>query len=89
VVCGGVGEYKIILKASVAAKIEAIEPHRERCTLRWKIAALIGDPRPPTVEVFPGYADRCRLRHGRYRIIYKVDDIRNEVTIVAVGHRRR
>jgi mRNA-degrading endonuclease RelE of RelBE toxin-antitoxin system len=82
-------EYKILLKASAADRIEAVEPHRDRCTLRWKIAALIGDPRPAAVEPFPGYTDRYRLRHRWYRIVYYIDDRRKEVTIVAIGYRKR
>jgi mRNA-degrading endonuclease RelE of RelBE toxin-antitoxin system len=82
-------EFKILLKVSAAVRIEAIEPRRDRCALRWKIAALIGDPRPAATELFPGYTDRYRLRHGCYRIVYRIDDQRKEVTIIALGHRRR
>ncbi len=45
--------------------------------------------RPPSVEIFPGYADRYRVRHGRFRIVYHVDDRRKEATIVSVGYRIR
>jgi mRNA-degrading endonuclease RelE of RelBE toxin-antitoxin system len=82
-------EYKIFLKASVAAAVEAVEPQRDRRALRLKVAGLIGNPRPPTVEPLPGYADRYRLRHGRFRIVYRVDDSRKEATIVSIGYRTR
>jgi mRNA-degrading endonuclease RelE of RelBE toxin-antitoxin system len=81
--------YHIFLKASAAATLEAIEPHRDRRLLRLKAAGLIGNPRPHGTETLPGYADRCRLRHGRFRIVYRVDDRRKEVTIVSVGYRTR
>jgi mRNA-degrading endonuclease RelE of RelBE toxin-antitoxin system len=35
-----------------------------------------------------GYADHYRIRQGRYRIIYLIDDERREVTIFKIGHRR-
>ncbi len=82
-------EYRVLLKASAAVRIEAIEPRRDRCRLRWRIAALIGDPRPAGIETLPGYTDRYRLRHGGYRVVYRIDDSRKEVIIVAVGYRRR
>jgi mRNA-degrading endonuclease RelE of RelBE toxin-antitoxin system len=88
-VCDAVAEYKILLKASVATMLEEVEPRRDRRVLRFKVAALIGNPRPAAVEPLPGYADRYRLRHGRFRIVYHVDDRRKEVTIVSVGYRTR
>ena len=81
--------YKIFLKASVAATLEAVELHRDRRALRLKVAGLIGNPRPPSAETLPGYADRYRLRHGRFRIVYYIDDRRKEATIVSVGYRTR
>jgi len=88
-VCDVVAAYKVFLKVSVAATMEAIEPHRDRRALRLKVAGLVGNPRPPSVEIFPGYADRYRVRHGRFRIVYHVDDRRKEATIVSVGYRIR
>ncbi len=32
--------------------------------------------------------NRCRLRVGDYRIIYVFDPARNEIHLLAVGHRR-
>jgi len=33
-------------------------------------------------------ADKCRLRVGDYRVIYRFDAARSEVFLVAIGHRR-
>jgi len=88
-VCDAVAVYKVLLKASAAATLEAIEPHRDRRALRLKVAGLIGNPRPAAVETLPGYADRYRLRHGRFRIVYHIDDRRKEATIFSVGYHTR
>jgi mRNA-degrading endonuclease RelE of RelBE toxin-antitoxin system len=32
--------------------------------------------------------DKCRLRIGDYRVIYRFDPVRGEIYLVAVGHRR-
>lgn len=81
--------YKVFLKDSAAVTLEAVEPHRDRRVLRLKVAGLMGHPRPPAVETLPGYMDRYRLRHGKFRIVYQVDDRRKEATIVAIGYRTR
>ena len=33
-------------------------------------------------------SESCRLRVGDYRIIYRVDNVRNVIHLLAVGHRR-
>lgn len=33
-------------------------------------------------------SDRCRLRIGDYRVIYRFDLARGEIYLVAIGHRR-
>ncbi len=81
-------EYSIVLTATAAERLEAVEPHRDRRVLRFKIAALTLNPRPSGVETFPGYTDRCRLRHRGYRILYSIDESRKAVTIIGVGYRR-
>lgn len=44
------------------------------------------------LETFPHYrmtgGDRYRLRVGDYRVIYKFDTEKQEVYLLAVGHRR-
>ena len=29
-----------------------------------------------------------RIRVGSYRVVYEIDDVRKQVTVVAIGHRR-
>ena len=33
-------------------------------------------------------SDKCRLRIGDYRVIYRFDAVREEIYLVAIGHRR-
>jgi mRNA-degrading endonuclease RelE of RelBE toxin-antitoxin system len=81
-------EYSIVLKATAAERLEAVEPQRDRRVLRFKIAGLTMNPRPSGVETFPGYTDRCRLRHRGYRILYSIDESGKAVTIIGIGYRR-
>jgi mRNA interferase RelE/StbE len=81
--CGAVGDYRIVLKSFAASRIEAVDPRAARCRIRGQIAVLADEPRPPVAEPLPGYANRFRIRVGRFRILYEVDESRNEVTIVS------
>ena len=44
------------------------------------------DPRPPGHET-PTGQDRYRVRQGRYRIVYSIQDKDLTVWVVKVGHR--
>lgn len=50
-----------------------------------RIKNLGNDPRPPGGEKLTGL-ERYRLRQGRYRIIYSIQDDELTVWIVTVGH---
>ena len=81
-------EYKLLLKASAAKEIDAVDSKADRRRIVEKIAALSANPRPHGSEKLAGYDDRYRLRRGNYRIVYLVDDAQLELTIFRVGHRR-
>lgn len=84
--CGAVGDYRILLKSFAASRIEAVDPRAARSRIRGQIAVLADEPRPAAAEQLPGYANRFRIRVGRFRILYQVDESRNEVTIVSFEH---
>jgi mRNA-degrading endonuclease RelE of RelBE toxin-antitoxin system len=84
----GVDEYRVFLKVTAAERLEAVEPRQDRFVLRARIAALIGNPRPPKSECLPGYTDHCRLRHRGFRILYSIDEAQKIVRIVGLGYRR-
>lgn len=51
------------------------------------IRALALEPRPPGCLKLTGRPG-WRIRIGNYRVIYEIDDDRQVVTILDVGHRR-
>jgi mRNA interferase RelE/StbE len=83
-----VAAYRLLIKASAAKELEAVGAKADRQRIVEKARALAADPRPPGSEKLAGYEDRYRVRQGRYRIIYLVDDGRGEVTIFKIGHRK-
>ena len=55
--------------------------------VRDAIIALAQDPRPPgcrKLTVHEGW----RIRIGNYRVIYEIDDRKQTVTVLHIGHRR-
>jgi len=53
-----------------------------------RIEALALDPRPHRSEKLAGYDDRYRIRQGDYRVVYLIDDRRQEVTVFKIGDRK-
>jgi mRNA interferase RelE/StbE len=84
-----VAQYSVRIKTSAIKEIEAISPKRERQRIVRRIQALGGDPRPAGCRKLAGTEERYRVRQGRYRIVYQVDDAAWVVEIFKVGHRSK
>ena len=79
--------YKLFIKPSAAKEIEAIPTKKDRHRVVEKIRSLADEPRPAGCRKLSG-AERYRLRVGRYRILYAIEDDRLVVTVVKVGDRK-
>lgn len=55
--------------------------------VRDAIASLADNPRPFGCKKLVG-REGWRIRVGNYRVIFEIDDAKNEVTIMHVGHQR-
>ena len=78
--------YEIFFKKSVEKDFKAI-PKNDLKKIIKRIGALAEDPRPQGCEKLTGQ-DRYRLRQGRYRIVYSIQDNKLTVLVVKVGHRK-
>lgn len=78
--------YSLFLKESVEKDFEGI-PKKDLRKILTRIKSLANDPRPSGCEKLTGQ-DRYRLRQGRYRIVYALQDEEHIVTVVKVGHRK-
>jgi mRNA interferase RelE/StbE len=83
-----VAAYRILIKASAAKEIEAIDSKPDRRRIIDKIATLAATPRPHGCEKLAGFDDRYRIRQGQFRVVYLIDDTNREVTIFKVGNRK-
>ena len=80
------GQYNIFFKKSVEKDFKAI-PQNELKKIIKRIGGLANDPRPQGCEKLTGQ-DRYRLRQGRYRIVYSIQDNKLTIWVVKVGHRK-
>ncbi len=78
--------YKIFFKQSVQKDFNAI-PKKDLKKILDRIELLGEDPRPSGCEKLTGQ-QRYRLRQGRYRILYSIQDDELTVWVVKVGHRK-
>ena len=78
--------YKVLFKASVEKDLAAI-PKKDLKKILKRIEGLVENPRPWGCEKLTGQ-ERYRLRQGRYRIVYSIQDDDLTVWGVKVGHRK-
>ncbi len=78
--------YKVHFKASVEKDFTTI-PKKDLKKILKRIEELAHNPRPSGCEKLTGQ-ERYRLRQGRYRIIYSIQDDELTVWVVKVGHRK-
>ena len=78
--------YKLFFKKSVQKDFGSI-PKKDLKRILSRIESLSEDPRPKGCEKLTGQ-ERYRLRQGRYRIVYSIQDDELTVWVVKVGHRK-
>ncbi len=78
--------YSIFFKESVRKDIVSI-PVKDLHRIMERIAALAEDPRPPGSEKLSAQ-ERYRIRQGKYRIVYSIQDHELTVWVVKIAHRR-
>ena len=79
-------EYNIFFKESVWKDVKKI-PKKDLRKLLKIINGLSENPRTLGCEKLTGQ-DRYRLRHGRYRIVYSIQDYELTVWIIKIAHRK-
>ena len=78
--------YKIFFKRSVEKDFKSISKNDLKRILD-RIKALADDPRPTGYEKLTGQ-ERYRVRQGKYRIVYSIQDNELIIWVVKVGHRK-
>ncbi len=78
--------YKLFFKESVEKDFGSI-PKKDLAKILSRIRGLADNPRPPGCEKLTGQ-ERYRVRQGRYRLVYSVQDKALTIWIVKIGHRK-
>jgi len=79
--------YRIEVSATAERQIRRL-PHPDQIRVLRVIQALSADPRPPGCRKLSGYDDVFRVRIGRYRVLYSIEDRRLIVIVLKVGDRK-
>lgn len=79
-------EYRLFFRKSVQKDL-AVIPKKDLRRILGRIEALKADPRPTGCEKLTGF-ERYRIRQGRYRVVYSIQDDELTVWIVKVSHRK-
>jgi mRNA interferase RelE/StbE len=78
--------YRVFFKSSVEMDFSTI-PKNDVKRILDRIKTLEYNPRPKGCEKLTGQ-EKYRLRQGRYRIVYSIQDDELTVWVVKVGHRK-
>lgn len=78
--------YRLVIKPSAGKELERLDDQ----VLRRVDAAILKlkeNPQPQGSKKLTG-VPLYRMRVGTYRVVYEIDDVRKQVTVVTIGHRR-
>jgi mRNA interferase RelE/StbE len=79
--------YRVVVASRAKTEVEAI-PSPAFEAVEKRMLALGEDPRPPGCKKLKGEDRTWRIRSGKYRVLYQIDDSARIVTVIGVGHRK-
>lgn len=79
--------FNITWQPSATRSFKKLEVSTQK-KLSKKINELTTNPRPIGYIKLKGQKNQFRIRHGKYRIIYSVDNHELIIMVLEVGHRR-
>ena len=80
-------KYSLRIKRSARKELESIATKADRQRVIKRIQSLADNPRPPGALKLSGL-ERYRIRQGRFRILYTIEDTALIVQVIKVGDRK-
>ncbi len=80
--------YTVELTTKAERGLDALAKSPAFDQVRTDLRRLGTQPRPPGCKLIAGATALWRARSGDYRILYRLDDAHELITIVWIGHRR-
>ncbi len=79
--------WKVFIPKQVDKELSKLPPEiREQ--IERALRKLAQNPFSPGVEKMEGRPERWRMRVGKYRIVFRIDEDERTLVIVTVGHRK-
>jgi len=82
-----VAKYSLRIKKSARKELESIPTKADKRRIIKRIQSLADNPRPPGALKLSGL-ERYRIRQGRYRILYTIENKVLIVHVVKIGDRK-
>jgi mRNA interferase RelE/StbE len=82
-----VGSYSVQIKKSALKELEAVSTKADRQRTVRRLQSLSDNPRPVGVQKLSGH-EQYRLRQGRYRILYTIQDRELTVYVIRMADRK-
>ena len=79
--------YSLRIKKSARKELESIATKVDRQRVIARIESLADNPRPPGALKLSGL-ERYRIRQGRYRILYTIEDLLLVIQVIKIGDRK-
>jgi mRNA interferase RelE/StbE len=79
--------YRIEVSATAERQLRKL-PGTDQVRVIRVIQALSTEPRPPGCRKLAGHDDVFRVRIGRYRVLYSIEDRRLVIIVLKVGDRK-
>ena len=79
--------YSLRIKKSARKELESITTRADRRRIIRRIESLADNPRPSGALKLSGL-ERYRIRQGRYRILYTIEDTVLIVHVIKIGDRK-
>jgi mRNA interferase RelE/StbE len=79
-------KYDLLIRRAAQRELAAL-PVSEFTKIESAVRMLSNAPRPRGSRKLTG-RDGWRIRVGKYRVIYEIDDAARAVTVLHIGHRR-
>ena len=76
-----------MIKKSARNELESIATKTDRRRIIKRIQSLADNPRPPGALKLSGL-ERYRIRQGRYRILYTIEDTELVIHVIKLGDRK-
>ncbi len=80
-------KYSVRIKKSALKELESIAKKADRRRIIQRIESLAENPGPPGALKLSGL-ERYRLRQGRFRILYTIEDTILIVYVIKIGDRK-